>query len=144
MFFVKFQRTPFLKEQLHWLLLILTHAVLGIIHSKIWTDPGDWWFKYFPGCFPGSLNSEREGGQLTFSLSLSGFSKNVFSTERVKHCFFVTFNVISHIFPESFIEIFQVVHKIWRFSSSVLAIFINFLDFLTFPCYKETNDVSIK
>ena len=26
----------------------------------------------------------------------------------------------------------------------MLTIFINFLDFLTFPCYKETNDVSIQ
>ena len=53
-----------------------------------------------------------KGGQLTLSLSLSGFLKNVFSKEKVKRCFFVTFNVISRIFPEVFIEISQVVHKI--------------------------------
>ena len=60
------------------------------------------------------LNGKR--GQLTLSLSLSlslsGFLKNVFSKEKVKRCFFVTFNVISRIFPEVFIEISQVVHKI--------------------------------
>ena len=34
----------------------------------------------------------------------------------------------------------------WReggFSLSVLTIFISFLDFLPYPCYKETNDVRI-
>ena len=90
------------------------------------------------------LNGKRGQLTLSLSLSLSGFLKNVFSKEKVKRCFFVTFNVISRIFPEVFIEISQVVHKIWRFSSSVLAIFINFLDFLTFPCYKESNNVSTK
>ena len=30
-----------------------------------------------------------------------------------------------------------------RFSPSILTIFINFSDFLTLPCYKETNDFSI-
>ena len=46
-----------------------------------------------------------------------GFLKNVSSKERVK--------------PETF-------------SHSVLAIFIDFHYFLTFPCYKETNDVALK
>ena len=42
-----------------------------------------------------------------------GFSKNVSSKEKVKPCFFVTFNIIiSHIFLENFIEIPQVVQKI--------------------------------
>ena len=50
---------------------------------------------------------------------------------------------ISHIFSNNFIEIPQLVQKIWRFFSSILAIFINFSDFLTLPCYKKTNDVSI-
>ena len=40
-------------------------------------------------------------------------SKNVSSKERVKPCDFVTFNIIiSHIFPEYFIKIRQVVEKI--------------------------------
>ena len=42
-----------------------------------------------------------------------GFSKNTVSIERLKLCFFVTFNIIvSHIFPENLIEITQVVVKI--------------------------------
>ena len=41
--------------------------------------------------------------------------------------FFVNFNIsISHIFSENFIEIADVVHKIWRFSPLGLTIFINF------------------
>ena len=42
-----------------------------------------------------------------------GFSKNVCSKERMKPCFYVTFNVImSHIYLENFIKIPQVVKKI--------------------------------
>ena len=42
-----------------------------------------------------------------------GFSKNVSSRERVESRFFVTSNIsISHIFPEDFVEIPQVVQKI--------------------------------
>ena len=79
----------------------------------------------------------RRGGQID-SL-LCSFFKNVSSGERVKPWFFVTFNtIIGHTFPEYFIEIPQVV------SSLILTIFVNFPDFLTFPWYKETNDVSIK
>ena len=45
----------------------------------------------------------------------------------LKRGFFVTFNfIISHNFPENFIEIPQVVQKIWRPSSSIIAAFINF------------------
>ena len=51
--------------------------------------------------------------------------------------------IISHIFPGGFIDIPQVVQKVWRFSSSILTIFIDFSDFLTFPCCKEASDVSI-
>ena len=58
---------------------------------------------------------------------------------------FLTFNIIiSHIFLLIFIEISQVVQKIWRFSFSIFTIFINFPDFLTLRCNKETNGVSIK
>ena len=46
-------------------------------------------------------------------LTPCGFSKTVSFTERVKLCFFVTFNnIISHIFPENVIKIPQVVQKI--------------------------------
>ena len=48
-------------------------------------------------------------------------SKNVPSSERVKTCFFVTFNIIIiHIFPENLIEIPQGVQKISRFSPSII------------------------
>ena len=73
-----------------------------------------------------------------------GFSKNVFSRGKVKPTFFVTFNTIaSHNFPENFIEIPQVVQKIWRFYPSTLTIFVDFSDFLTFLCWKEPNDISV-
>ena len=62
--------------------------------------------------------------------------------ERVKLWFSVAFNIImSYVFPENFLETPQVVQKIRRFSSSIAStILIHFSDFLTFPCYKETND----
>ena len=51
------------------------------------------------------------GGQ--FDPPPCGFLKKVSSRERVIPWFFVTFNIIiSHIFPENFIEIPQVVQKI--------------------------------
>ena len=57
------------------------------------------------------------------------------SQREVQEAFFVTFNFkISHTFPENFIEIPQVVQVVWRFSSSIVTVFINFTDFLTFPC----------
>ena len=60
----------------------------------------------------------------------------------------MTFNVIiSRIFPEIFIETPQVVQKIWRLFLLILTVFIDFhwfLDFLTFPCNKETNDVTVQ
>ena len=68
----------------------------------------------------------------------------IMSEENVKLCFLRTFNIIiSYIFPEYFIEIHQDSQKIWIFISSILTIFINFLDFLGFTCYKNTNDVII-
>ena len=60
-------------------------------------------------------------------LPLCGFFKNVSSREKETPWFLVIFDIIiSHIFPENFIEIFRVVQKI-----------------SAFPCYEETNDVSI-
>lgn len=41
------------------------------------------------------------------------FSESMFSRERLKPCFSLLFNIIiSHIFPEIFIEVSQVVQKI--------------------------------
>ena len=80
------------------------------------------------------------------SHSLPSFFKNIFFRERMRPYFFCNFNfniVTSHIFPEYvIIKIPQVVQKIWRFSPSILALFIYFSDFLTFPYYKETNGVT--
>ena len=67
-------------------------------------------------------------------------SKNVFFRETIIQS--VVIFKISHIFPKNFIEIPQLVQKIWNFFSSVLTIFINILDFFIFPCCKETNDVT--
>ena len=63
----------------------------------------------------------------------------------MKPCFFVTFNlIISHIFPENFIDNNGPEDmKIFIFDVKVLAILVNFSDFLAFWCYKETNDVRI-
>ena len=47
--------------------------------------------------------------------------------------------IIRYLFLESFIEILQVARKIWRFSLTILTIFISFLDFLPFSCCKWTN-----
>ena len=52
-----------------------------------------------------------------------GFPKTSFSKERVKPWFFVTFNIIiRYKLPENFIEIAQIVWKIWRSSSSIITI----------------------
>ena len=63
---------------------------------------------------------------------------------RAKLCFLVTSNIIvSYIFPENLIEIYQVSQKIWVFTSSIFTIFFNFLNVFIFTCYKTTNGVSI-
>ena len=78
------------------------------------------------------FNSKTAGGRGSIWLHC-GFSKNVSSKERMKPWFFVTFNtIISHIFPENFIKIPQVVQKILRIYLSILAIFINFHCFFGF------------
>ena len=78
-----------------------------------------------------------------------GFLKHLCYKERVKPWFFVSFNIIIiHIFPENFIEVTQVIHKLWRISLTILAIFIIFNSFLDFWQFlflisKETNDASL-
>ena len=53
------------------------------------------------------------GGGCQFDPPPCGFSKTASSRERVRPWFLVSFNIIiSHIFPENFIEITQVVQKI--------------------------------
>ena len=66
------------------------------------------------------------------------FQKNTLSEESVKLCFLVTFNIIrSYIFLKKFVEIHPVFQKIWIVTFSILIIFIKFLDFFTFTCYKK-------
>ena len=73
-----------------------------------------------------TLGSGRGGVNLTPPPCC--FSENVSSIVRVKPCFFVTINIIiSHITVGNFIEIPQVVQKIWRFSQSILTNFYRFL-----------------
>ena len=58
-----------------------------------------------------SVNPKTTGGD-EFD-PRSGFSKNLSSKERLKPCFFFTFNIItSHMFPENVIEVPQVFQKI--------------------------------
>ena len=69
----------------------------------------------------------------------------VYAGERVKPWFFATLNIIiRHIFPENFSEITQFVYQIRRFSPLILTNVIDFLDFLTLPCYKETHASILK
>ena len=75
-------------------------------------------FKKFTGnevCWNLNLTLKRLGGQFDPSCD---FSKNVSFKERVK--------------PWKFIEIPQVVQKLWRISMSILAIFIDFHQFSGF------------
>ena len=61
------------------------------------------------------VNSKMAGGRvnLTPPLPSCGFSKNISSKERMKPWFFVAVNIIiSHIFPENFMEVPEVVQKI--------------------------------
>ena len=67
--------------------------------------------------FHGKLTLQRlggwgGGGQIDLPRPCD-FSKSVYSKDRVKPWFFVTFNtILRHIFPENFIEFPQVVQKI--------------------------------
>ena len=66
-------------------------------------------------------------------LAHCGFSKNISSKQKVKPWFLMTFNIIiSHVFPENFIDFPHVVQKIWKNSLLMLAIFINFPQFFEF------------
>ena len=103
--------------------------------------------------FSGSVNTENKVLSplnvygVNLISSFCGFTKNITSNQKVKPWFFVTFDIIIiHIFPDSFIEIPEIVQKIRRISLSILAIFVNFhqlFNFLIFSWYKETNDVSL-
>ena len=94
------------------------------------------------------LTLKRLGGQFdppTPTPTLCGFSKNLSSKERLKPWFFETFNIIiSGIFPEISLKFLKSFRKYEEFFCQYYlfsSIFIEYLDFLTFLCYKETNDV---
>ena len=77
----------------------------------------------------------------------TGLTKNASSKERVKLCFLMTFDIIIRT---SFLKLSLKFLKLFRKSEDSLcqyqlfsAIIIKLLDFLTFPCYKEINDVSL-
>ena len=116
-----------------------------LFYRKQWVDLHALIVKSFDwSLYNGSILTLRrlaEGGgvNLAFWPPPFCFSKHVFFRERVKLRFLWLFQ----IFSQNFIKIPQVGLKIWRFLSSILIIFFSFLDFLTFCCYKETNDVSI-
>ena len=114
----KFIRTSIMTL---WPSIIILHPYISIYGRK----------------YPASLAlcaflSNNKTGSLYFEINLTspycGFSKYVI--------------ISSYIFPKNLIEVPRVVQKIWRFSSSILTIFINFSDFLTFPSYIETSGVS--
>ena len=72
------------------------------------------------------LNLKQLGTQFGYAPVV--FQRNVSSKGKVKAWFFVTFNTItSYIFPGNFIEVRLVVPKLWKFSLSILTIFIKFL-----------------
>ena len=95
------------------------------------------------------INAKQDGGRLNLT-ARCGFSKTLFSQREGKILFFCKFLIIEkHIFPEIFIENPQVVWKICGHLSSILATFINLLDFSHFLLANKlmnqriTDDVSI-
>ena len=77
-------------------------------------------YKQLPVLTVKNLRGRMVRGDGEFDSPPCGFSKNICSRERMKPWFFVTFNIsISHIFSKNFIQIPQVVQKIWRFSPSI-------------------------
>ena len=81
------------------------------------------------------LALKRLGGHLT---SFVVFLKLCFLVRGWSPDLWWLFNIIlCYTFPENFIEIQEVFQKWWRFSSPILAIFTNFLDFLSITYAKN-------
>ena len=116
------------------------NVLSDLVHTGDGTNHG---FKYISENTADIFNRKKARGRV------GGPSKNAFPKMHLlerqgEPLLFGIFNIIiSDTFPENFIEIPQVIQKIRRFSSSILTIFIFFSDFLTFPCCKETDNVSI-
>ena len=68
------------------------------------------------------------GKQINITFSSEKAGVGVRERERVKPCFFLTFNIIvNHMFPESFIKDSQVIEKIFIFSFCSINYFYQFL-----------------
>ena len=81
-----------------------------------------------------TIESEREGKERV-KISETDF----------KTLFFVTYNItISHIFPQKFIKLREIIWKIWRFSSSILTTWMNFHIFFHISLLWKPNNVSIR
>ena len=79
-----------------------------------------------------SINPKTAGG-LNWRPPPFRFFQNCIFYREGKTLLFWTFNIIIRpIFPETFTEFLQVVWKMWRFSLSILTIFIKLFDLLTF------------
>ena len=74
---------------------------------------------------------KKYGRKNSFFIKFAGFRKESVFPKR-------------YIFPENFVEITYVVMKIWRFSPSILTIFIKCLDFLTFPCFATKKPMALE
>ena len=87
----------------------------------------------------------RGGGGVNLTI-LFGFLKNASSEEKVKPWFFVTFNItISHILGKLHLNSSSRSEDMKNFSFNI-SYFYRFSSsfwILTFPCYKETSDVSL-
>ena len=77
-------------------------------------------------------NVEMSFKKQIHALTLRMYFKSYTVWREYQALFLVTFNIIiSYIFPENFTEIHQVYQKIRIFASSILTIFVNFMDFFT-------------
>ena len=119
--------------------LSFTRTVVAILAKKYFTAIVIGLFRKYRIIFLRYESYKHLGKSIQHTL---WFFWNCIFYDRVKSCFCVTFNIIiRHIFPVNFIDIPQVFRTIWRLSSFISSIFINFLEFLTFQ--HLTGDVRI-
>ena len=109
-----------LSLSMHW----ATDKIYYIFSKKRFSDTPVKWNFPIPKINPKKAGGG--GGERGQPEPPCDFSKRVFSRERVKPCFYLGFIIIiSHV------------QKIGRFSTSILTIFTNFSDSLTFNCCKR-------
>ena len=75
-----------------------------------------WSFQFCPAS---KIKNSEILESVLLSEILTAFRKSVFSKEKGWSLVFLLL-ILSHIFPENFIEVPQVVQKIWKFSCSIL------------------------